>query len=95
MAGGTGGNCEILHLRAYVVRQGAGRWLLKMMLSRLLRDPPYESVYGFTRTDNLVAQGFYEAMGFELSLVRGVYRDGSAVLFSQRYEKLKELHNVK
>lgn len=93
---GTGGNMELLHLQVHPdkLRQGIGSRLFKQMLKQLQHSPPYETVFGFTRSSNTNAQAFYGAMGFDLSYVRGVYRDGNAVLFSQRYEKLKELHNV-
>jgi ribosomal protein S18 acetylase RimI-like enzyme len=86
---GTGGNVELLHLRA---AQGHGRRLLRRMLDGLASDPPYCTVFGFTRVGNVTAQGFYKAMGFTLTQVAGVYADGSAVVFSQTFEKLKAIH---
>jgi ribosomal protein S18 acetylase RimI-like enzyme len=91
---GTGDNVELLYIRAGAreARVGSGRALLRAMLAKLADEPPYSSVFGFTRTSNLEAQAFYRRMGFELSPVTGVYADGDAVLFSQTYEELKKKH---
>jgi GNAT superfamily N-acetyltransferase len=89
---GTGDNVELTHLRATQNRNGHGRRLLVGMLLALRAEPPYCTVFGFTRTGNLVAQEFYRAMGFTLTPVAGVYADGAAVLFSARYDDLCRLH---
>lgn len=89
---GTGGNCELLHLKAARPGLGSGGRLLRVMLQALAADPPYATVFGFTLPDNTAAHAFYEAMGFELNTVKGVYQAGSAVLFSQTYEGLCQLH---
>lgn len=88
---GTGDNVELLHLRTYEKGKGTGKELLKDMLLSLKARPPYCTVFGFTRVSN-EARGWYEAMGFELSVVKGVYADGEAIVFSQTYEKLCEIH---
>jgi ribosomal protein S18 acetylase RimI-like enzyme len=89
---GTGDNVEITYLRVYEQGQGCGRRLLGKMVDRLRERPPYATVFGFTRTSNTGAQVFYEKMGFTLSPVRGVYADGSAVVFSANYADLLERH---
>lgn len=89
---GTGGNFELLELRATLARQGQGRRLVAAMLRAMAANPPYATVFGFTRLANLDAQAFYRAMGFTLSAVAGVYADGSAILFSARYRDLCDLH---
>lgn len=91
---GTGENFEILHLKAFVPRMGVGRSLLKKALARMKRKPPYATVFGFTRSSNTAAIEFYKAMGFDLTEVKGVYADGTAVLFSQEYKKLLEVHGL-
>jgi len=91
----TGDNVELLHIKTYVKGMGTGKLLICKMLYELLEDPPFATVFGFTRLSNTDAQRFYTTMGFDLSIVRGVYADGHAVLFSQSYDKLKELHNVR
>lgn len=91
---GTGENAELLHLRTYAPGKGTGRKLVKAMLSRLVLTPPYATVFGFTRTMNDASQAFYKALGFDLSEVKGVYADGTAVVFSQQFKTLLEIHNV-
>lgn len=85
---GTGGNVELLHISASKIRQGYGTQLVKQMVFALNENPPYHTVFGFTRTVNNTAIQFYESLGFRLTLVEGVYRDGHAILFSQPYEDL-------
>lgn len=90
---GTGGNAEILYIKA--TKKGGGRRLLRLMLSGLVDNPPYNgdgTVYGFTREGNLTALAFYDKMGFELSRVAGVYAEGSAVCFSAPYLALVKTH---
>jgi hypothetical protein len=87
---GTGGNVELLHLHAN--EPGGGKRLLAAMLSRLLDCPPYATVFGFTRAGNVRGQQFYLDNGFDLTTVKGVYADGSAVVFSQSFDRLLELH---
>ena len=91
---GTGKNVELLYLYVEVPRKGTGTKLLKEMLSMLKENPPYSTVFGFTRTSNAPAIAFYEKMGFSLSRVEGVYADGEAMVFSAKYEDLKRIHNV-
>ena len=90
----TGDNVEILHLRVSSPGKGIGRELVNRMLKELLENPPYATLFGFTRISNEISQKFFTALGFELSEVKGVYADGSAILFSQTYKTLLEIHNV-
>lgn len=92
---GTGRNVEILHFRAYQPGHGVGRKLLTATLVQLSGNPPYHSVFGFTRAVNQEAQQFYAAMGFTLTTVPGVYKDGQAVLFTATYDYLLGYHNLK
>lgn len=85
---GTGDNTELLHIRTFEKGQGYGRKLVYMMLDRLKWNPPYHSIFGFTRVSNVEAQNFYGALGFELQETKGVYADGRAILFWQSYEEL-------
>ena len=89
---GTGLNVELLYVKADSEGKGNGRALLRVMLKELAAHPPYWTVFGFTRTINKDAQAWYKAMGFDLSPVKGVYKDGNAVLFSQSYEVLRRIH---
>lgn len=90
----TGLNVELLHIRTFSPGKGTGLELLKGMLSKLKERPPYATVFGFTRSCNTRAREFYMGAGFELSLVKGVYDDGDAILFSQCFSTLLEIHNV-
>lgn len=85
---GTGGNVELLHIRAASLRNGLGRRLFKEMLDSLYYDPPYFSVFGFTRVSNDRAVAFYEAMGFKIQLIDGLYKDGEAYMFWAEYTEL-------
>lgn len=90
---GTGENVELLHLRTFSPGKGTGRALLNAMLNKLRENPPYCTVFGFTRTVNKISQEFYKALGFELTEVKGVYADGTAILFSQTFDRLLERNN--
>lgn len=75
---GTGGGVELLHLRAVVPGRGHGRSLVRTLVERLAADPPGRVVFGFALP---AAAGFYGKMGFALTPLAGVYRDGPAVFF--------------
>lgn len=91
---GTGENVELLHIKTVDKGKGWGRSLFYQMLIRLQTDPPYYSIFGFTRTSNEEAQAFYGALGFNLQPIEGLYKDGTAVMFWQSYEKLVEEMNT-
>ena len=91
---GTGENVELLHIRASSQRRGYGRSLFYLMLDSLkLEMTPYYSVFGFTRVSNDRAKEFYEAMGFNLQPIQGLYADGEAIMFWQEYSKLLQYRN--
>lgn len=83
---GTGENVELLHIRVHDKRKGYGSQLINEMMDKLKQNPPYATVFGFTRTSNNEAHEFYKANGFTLTKVDGVYKDGTAVLFSKNYD---------
>lgn len=92
---GTGDNVEITHIKAAV--PGGGMRLFREFLVRLLDNPPYGgkgTVFGFTRVGNDRAKKFYRRAGFQLTTVKGVYAEGSAVVFSSCYTKLCCRHGV-
>lgn len=91
---GTGDNVELLHIRTFTTGNGYGRHLFYRMLKDLAEKPPYYSVFGFTRVSNKEAKAFYAALGFKLSTVDGLYKDGSAVMFWQSYTRLVELQRL-
>jgi CheY-like chemotaxis protein len=81
-------------LRAASPGGGAGTRMLREMLRLLQTDPPYATVFGFTRTPNVEARGFYAASGFTTFTVPGVYADGTAVLFTAPYKYLLGYHSI-
>lgn len=85
---GTGANVELLHIRTFTRGKGFGRGLVYHMLDVLSQEPPYHSVFGFTRADNLGAKQFYGALGFSLQELNGLYEDGKATLFWAAYQQL-------
>lgn len=91
---GTGGNVELLHVRAAEIRRGHGRRLFYRMLRQLEESPPYHSIFGFTRVSNHRAREFYAAMGFDLTPVPHVYADGSGIMFSQSFARLLEVRRA-
>lgn len=91
---GTGDNAELRHLRVHHPGRGAGRRLLVEMLTELLKNPPYATVYGFTRASNQRAQAFYRSVGFALRWVDGVYDEPGAYLFTARFRDLCEFHGL-
>lgn len=85
---GTGDNVEIIRFRTAAPRRGVGTRLLHEMVTVLRPDPPYHTVYGFTRSSNAAGRAFYRKHGFALTEVTGVYADGTAVVFSQPFADL-------
>jgi len=87
---GTGGNIELLHIKAFKKNQGIGKKLFIEMLKKILENnqEPYHSIFGFTRTLNEQAHNFYSGIGFSLAKINGIYADGSCVIFSQDFKKL-------
>lgn len=91
---GTGLNVELLHLNTQEHRKGYGKSLVCKMLSELKSEQPYHSVFGFTRESNGEAIAFYKSIGFNLTLVSDLYREGPAIMFHQSYSTLREKHRV-
>lgn len=85
---GTGDNVELLHIHVYQRGKGHGKLLFHNMLKQLAGQPPYWSVFGFTRVSNQEARNFYQALGFDLVHIPGVYHEGRAILFHAPYQRL-------
>ncbi len=79
---GSGNNVEILdiHVNPNARRQGTG----KSMVDELKSKVPFNCllIYAITRTSNVAAQEFYEAIGFRIV--------GRLHLFYRRREDMKE-----
>lgn len=91
---GTGSNVELLHIRTFVKGKGFGRYLFYRMMDELDGNPPYHSVFGFTRVSNLEAVRFYGALGFNTQTVNGLYEEGAVTVFFQSYYALRESRRV-
>lgn len=89
---GTGNNIELLHIKTFKKRQGIGKALIIKMLEELKTNKPYHSIFGFTRIDNLEAEKFYLALGFNIQNINGIYKDGKCKIFWSSYEDLVKLH---
>jgi len=85
---GTGGNVELLHIKAFKKRKGYGKELVKVMLLSLKKKPPYYSVFGFTKRNRPASLAFYRKLGFKLVKTTGPYKDSSGVMFYQSYKVL-------
>jgi ribosomal protein S18 acetylase RimI-like enzyme len=89
---GTGENIEMLHLRTFYKKRGFGKKLVLSMLDKLKYKKPYHSIYAFTRTCNIESQKFFDALGFNIQHVNGIYKDGQCVLFWASYDELYNKH---
>lgn len=85
---GTGDNVELTYILVKNKCQGEGTRLFIRMLNKLAVQPPYYTVYGFTRLGNEAAITFYESLGFVVRQCLPVYRDGGTVMFCAPYEEL-------
>ena len=89
---GTGDNTELLHIRTFKKRKGYGKQLFLEMLELLKANPPYYSIFGFTRVDNIEAHNFYTALGFTLETINGLYHAGECRVFWAPYRSLLDNH---
>lgn len=89
---GTGGNVELTYILTKAKRDGAGTKLFQRMLDALRADPPFHTIYGFTRVSNEAAIEFYRSVGFGVNRVAGVYKDGEAMVFSRPYMDLLQFN---
>ena len=89
---GTGWNIELLHIRAFEEGKGHAKMLLGMMIKELEKDPPYHSVFGFALEERKHLLSIYPKLGFHIEVNDGPYKDSKAILFWQKFEKLKELY---
>lgn len=70
---GSGGTVEIFDIAVTTERRkGAGRKLIQELFATL---DPATRVFAITRAENLIAQKFYEALGFDGIPLRRFYSD--------------------
>ncbi len=89
----TGDNVEMLFIEAKEPRKGHGTELYRRMVMRIVetKTEPYHSLYGFRRTGNAEAEGFYRSLGFrQLDLGESIYRLGGATLMWVPWVELRE-----
>ena len=91
---GTGNNIELLHLRAFKLRNGFGTELVKRMLFQLKKKPPYFSVFGFMLASNKAVINLYKKLGFQTTIVSNLYKGGDAMIFTQSYEVLCQKNKI-
>jgi ribosomal protein S18 acetylase RimI-like enzyme len=74
---GSGGTIEIFELQVNSERRrGRGRALVSQLL-KLKISKEVKLVWAITRTENFIAQQFYEGMGFRIvAVLRNFYKDG-------------------
>lgn len=73
----TGENYEILFIEVAEPRKGHGTRLIKEMM-KLIK--PYHSIFVFRRACNEEAGKFYRSLGFQETIIKGLYKDEDAVL---------------
>jgi ribosomal protein S18 acetylase RimI-like enzyme len=90
---GTGENIELLHIRTFDSNKGYAKQLVKEMIKRIQKNPPYYSIFGFglTTPEKPHLKEIYKKLGFNVSGdIPGPYKGGSSFLFYQSYEELKQ-----
>jgi len=87
----TGNTVQLCDIEAYKKRQGIGKRLLRQMVNNLNSDDAH-CIYGFTAEKNKVAQAFYKAVGFTVSLkIDDLYKKGGAYLIVMPYSRAKKI----
>jgi len=87
---GTGDNIELFDIEVEEKQKGYGTQLVKMLLEAVAQYHP-SSIYGFTAGNNIVAQSFYRALGFESVPLGDLYKNKAGVIFFwQNYKELCE-----
>lgn len=86
---GTGDNVELTYILVKNKRRGEGKRLFVRMLNRLAQQPPYHTVYLFTRSSNKEACLFYISLGFQGNCTPvSIYKNDATMLFVAPYEYL-------
>lgn len=81
----TGENVEILFIEVSERRKGHATQLVREMCRRI---KPFNSVFVFRLASNETAGHFYRHVGFEETLIKGLYKGQDAVLGVANYETL-------
>lgn len=89
----TGENIELLHIKTFNHNKGYAKELVKKMVKKIKKSPPYYSISGFglATPDRIHLKEVYKKLGFEVSdNIPGPYKGGPSFLFYQSYKKLKK-----
>jgi len=88
----TGENIEILFVEIHPSLRGQGltSQLFAEFCQRAKLNPPYNSVFAFTRADNEIAHRMYLRFGFYLKRIPNLYKHLDAYLAVVNFQKLCE-----
>lgn len=81
----TGENVEIIFIEVEETRKGYATELLRLMCHVI---KPYHSIFVFRLASNEDAGFFYRKVGFEETLIKGLYKGVDAVLGVANYDTL-------
>lgn len=88
---GTGDNYEVLLLRVKHQGRGDAKKLYREAVKLMMFNPPYHSVYAFTRTENAGANAFYTKFGWNrIDLDQCIYKDAGVVLYWIEWNELRD-----
>ena len=83
---GTGENVELLHIRTFIHKKGYARKLIKEMIKKLKKNPPYYSIFGFALSSRKNLKKIYQRLGFKVTPnISGPYKKGLSFLFYSNY----------
>ncbi len=86
---GTGGNHEVVQIRAYEKGKGVGTALLKKYKELYKDNPPHYCLYAFVLGGRTEARNFYKKNGFrELDLGNSIYKGDTTILMWIPFEEL-------
>lgn len=89
---GTGENTELLHIRTFTKNKGYAKELIKALVKKLDKNPPYFSIFGFSLVseERKYLKDVWQKLGFNISNeIQGIYKGGPTIIFFQNFEILK------
>lgn len=88
----TGENVEIMFIEVVETRKGHATALMKELVKRI---KPFNSVFVFRLASNEDAGYFYRSLGFEETLIKGLYKGVDAVLGVVNYNTVCQNLSIK
>lgn len=89
----TGENVELLHIKTFVRSSGYASELVREMVKRLIKKPPFFSIFGFALASRVYLKEVYTHLGFHVTdNIKAPYKDDSSFIFWRSYEELKEFY---